>query len=107
MGMVKLRRQGSSFVVTIPAADVQRLGLRAGDLIDIEIRHARKADLRAAFGTEMAQGQDALRYLADHRHGEISGMASLRQGTGFVSTAIAVRSRARGSSQARTAKRMV
>jgi hypothetical protein len=55
--------------VTIPRREVERLALTAGRLIEVEVqpsqaREPLALDLVDAFRTEMAQGGDALRYLA-------------------------------------------
>ncbi len=65
----KVRRQGNSFVVTIPRADVERLSLREGQLVrfepqPLELYPALSSRLREhaeALGEEYAP---ALKYLA-------------------------------------------
>jgi antitoxin component of MazEF toxin-antitoxin module len=67
----KLRKVGNSYVVTVPRNEIERLGLREGQLVALEVRAVEvrpvlAADLREAFDIEFRQGQDALRYLAEH-----------------------------------------
>jgi antitoxin component of MazEF toxin-antitoxin module len=67
----KLRKVGNSFVVTIPRAEVERRGLRAGDLVDVQVtpldvRRRLPPDLQAAFDETWAEDREAYRYLAEH-----------------------------------------
>ena len=67
----KLRRSGNSFIVTVPRAEVERLGLAEGQLVTVEVRPAEvrsvlAADLREAFEVEFRRGEAGLRYLAEH-----------------------------------------
>ena len=67
----KLRRSGNSFIVTVPREEIERLGLKEGQLVTLEVRPAEMrpvlaADLRDAFEIELERGRDALRYLAGH-----------------------------------------
>jgi putative addiction module antidote len=54
MLLQKMRKVGNSFVVTIPKEEVERLNLRDGDLVGIEVRRVTvrpemAPDVRAAF----------------------------------------------------------
>jgi antitoxin component of MazEF toxin-antitoxin module len=65
----KLRRSGNSFIVTVPRAEVERLGLVEGQLVTVEVRPAEvrsvlAADLRDAFEVEFRRGEAGLRDLA-------------------------------------------
>lgn len=65
----KLRKSGNSFIVTVPREEIERLGLREGQLLTVEVRPAEvrpvlAADLRDAFTIEFDRGLDGLRYLA-------------------------------------------
>jgi putative addiction module antidote len=67
----KLRKVGNSYVVTIPKEDVERLGLREGQLLAVEIhpleiRPVLSPELRAAFEASWQRNKAAYRYLADH-----------------------------------------
>jgi len=71
MVTAKLRRSGNSFIVTVPREEIERLGLKEGELVTLEVRPAEvrsvlAADLRDAFETEFERGRDALRHLAGH-----------------------------------------
>lgn len=71
MNIGKLRRSGNSFIVTVPRDEVERLGLTEGQMVAVEVRAVEvrptlAPDLREAFETEFARGQEALRYLAEH-----------------------------------------
>jgi antitoxin component of MazEF toxin-antitoxin module len=66
----KLRRSGNSFIVTVPRDEIERLGLKEGELVSVEVRPAEvrpilAADLRDAFEAEFERGGEALRYLAE------------------------------------------
>lgn len=65
----KLRKSGNSFIVTVPRAEVERLGLKEGQFVTIEVRSAEvrpvlAADLQEAFEIEFRKGEAGLRYLA-------------------------------------------
>ena len=67
----KLRRSGNSFIVTVPREEVERLGLVEGQIVAVEVRPAEirpvlTPELREAFDVEFRQGQEGLRYLAEH-----------------------------------------
>jgi antitoxin component of MazEF toxin-antitoxin module len=67
----RLRRAGNSYVVTIPKEEVERRGLREGQLLGIEItplevRPVLRRELREAVDERWAVNEPALRYLADH-----------------------------------------
>jgi antitoxin component of MazEF toxin-antitoxin module len=64
-----LRKNGNSVVVTIPPDELERVGAHAGDLVDIELRPVDVRPrltpaLRAALEIELANGREALEYLA-------------------------------------------
>jgi antitoxin component of MazEF toxin-antitoxin module len=66
----QLRKVGNSLVVTIPKDEVERLGLREGQLLGIEItplevRPLLRPDLREALDATWEQDEPAYRYLAD------------------------------------------
>lgn len=66
----KLRKVGHSYVVTIPKEEVERLGLRVGQLVSVElhpleIRPALSPDLRQAFEGSWQRNERGYRYLAD------------------------------------------
>ena len=63
-----LRRSGNSIVVTIPREELERVGAREGDFVEVQIRPVDirprlTPDLRAAFEAELANGREALEYL--------------------------------------------
>jgi antitoxin component of MazEF toxin-antitoxin module len=65
----KLRRSGNSFIVTVPRDEVERLGLKEGQLVSVDVRAVEvrpllAADLREAFAVEFKRGRDGLDYLA-------------------------------------------
>ncbi len=67
----KLRKSGNSFIVTVPRGEMERLGLKEGQVVTVEVRPAEvrpilAADLREAFQIEFRRGQAGLRYLAEH-----------------------------------------
>ncbi|MGH2587769.1 MAG: AbrB/MazE/SpoVT family DNA-binding domain-containing protein [Dehalococcoidia bacterium] len=67
----KLRKSGNSFIVTVPRDEIERLGLKEGQFVTVEVRPAElrpvlAADLREAFEIEFERGKEALRYLAEH-----------------------------------------
>ncbi|MEJ7762203.1 MAG: hypothetical protein WKF80_05365 [Thermomicrobiales bacterium] len=67
----RLRKIGDHFVVTIPQDEVDRQGLREGDLLGLEVSsiedqpHMRDI-VRDAFEESWARSEAAYRYLADH-----------------------------------------
>jgi antitoxin component of MazEF toxin-antitoxin module len=66
----KLRKVGNSFVVTIPKEEVERRGLREGQLLAVEVhplevRPAFTPELRAAFDKSWERNEAGYRYLAD------------------------------------------
>ena len=68
MFVARLRRRGNSFVVTVPRAEVERLGLKQGRPVSLEIRPVDEQSrldpaLRHAFEVEFGRGRDALKYL--------------------------------------------
>jgi antitoxin component of MazEF toxin-antitoxin module len=71
MFVARLRRRGNSFVVTVPRAEVERLGLKEGQTVSFDIRLASarslfEPTLKNAFETEFSRGHAALKYLAEH-----------------------------------------
>ncbi|MGH2352146.1 MAG: AbrB/MazE/SpoVT family DNA-binding domain-containing protein [Chloroflexota bacterium] len=65
----KLRKVGNSYVVTIPKDEVERRGLREGQLLAVEVqpmevRPMLAPDLRAAIEETWQQDEPAYRYLA-------------------------------------------
>lgn len=66
----KLRKVGNSFVVTIPKAEVERLGLVEGQLVSVtvqplEVVPTLSPELRAIFEESWERNEDGYRYLAD------------------------------------------
>ena len=69
MVTAKLRRSGNSFVVTVPRDEVERLGLREGQLLivefhPVEVRPVLTPELREAFEASWARNEAGYRYLA-------------------------------------------
>jgi antitoxin component of MazEF toxin-antitoxin module len=65
----RVREVGNSYVVTIPKKEVQRLGLKPGDLVDValtplETRPTLSPELRAIFEESWAEDEEAYGYLA-------------------------------------------
>ena len=66
----RLRRVGNSYVVTIPKDEVERRGLRVGQLLAVEIsplevRPVMRPELVEAFEGSWERSEPAYRYLAD------------------------------------------
>lgn len=66
----KIRKQGNSFVVTIPKDEMERLDLHEGDQIAIqpvklETRAILDPDLQQALDESWEQNEAGYRYLAD------------------------------------------
>jgi antitoxin component of MazEF toxin-antitoxin module len=66
-----LRKVGEDFVVVVPSAEVERLGLREGQTVTVEITPLElDAELppaiAAAFEEMWAHNEAGLRYLAEH-----------------------------------------
>ena len=66
-----LRKNGNSVVVTIPREELERVGAREGDLVDVQIRPVDirprlTPSLEAALKIELEHGRDALEYLGSH-----------------------------------------
>lgn len=64
----RLRRAGNSYVVTIPRAEVERLGIHEGDLVavalqPVEVRPVLTPELRAVAEASWERNQRAYRYL--------------------------------------------
>jgi antitoxin component of MazEF toxin-antitoxin module len=69
--MQKLRRNGNSYIVTIPRSEVERLNLRVGQMVAVQVqpldvRPVLSPDLREAFEEEFRTSEAALRHLATH-----------------------------------------
>lgn len=67
----KLRKVGNSYVVTIPKEEVDRRGLKEGQLLAVdiqplEVRPTLSPDLREAFEESWRRNEKAYRYLGDH-----------------------------------------
>lgn len=65
----KLRKVGNSYVVTIPKREVERRGLREGQLLAVqveplEVRPVLPPDMREAFEESWREDEAAYRYLA-------------------------------------------
>jgi antitoxin component of MazEF toxin-antitoxin module len=66
----KLRRAGNSVVLTIPADELERLGLREGqqvavELHQVELRPVLSPELKASVDRLFPIHERAIRYLAD------------------------------------------
>lgn len=66
----KLRKVGNSYVVTIPKDEVERRGLREGQLLAIEVEPLEVVPMMSpevlkAFEESWARNEEAYRYLAD------------------------------------------
>lgn len=67
----KLRRVGNSYVVTIPRSEIQRKGLREGQLLAVDVQPLEvyptlRPELQEAFEASWARSEAAYRYLAEH-----------------------------------------
>ena len=67
---LKLRKAGNSYVVTIPREEVERRGLKAGELVGVEItrldvRPVLRPELRSAFEASWRRSEAAYRLLAE------------------------------------------
>jgi AbrB family looped-hinge helix DNA binding protein len=70
IGIQKVRRIGSSLVVTIPKPAAEGLGISEGDQVEVslqplELRPRLDSALRAAMDAAREQTEPDLRYLAD------------------------------------------
>lgn len=66
-----LRRNGNSIVITVPREEMEKVGAHEGELVDVQIRPVEirprlTPRVEAALAIELANGREALRYLADH-----------------------------------------
>ncbi len=66
----KLRRQGNSYVVTIPREEIERQHLKEGQLLlidvqPVEIRPVLRPELRAAFEESWKRNEAGYRALVD------------------------------------------
>jgi antitoxin component of MazEF toxin-antitoxin module len=65
----KLRKSGNSFIVTVPRNEIERLGLREGQIVSVEVhpvevRPTLTPDVRAAFDASWERNEAGYRYLA-------------------------------------------
>ena len=65
----KLRRSGNSFIVTVPKDEVERLELKEGQTVAVEVRPVEvrpvlAPDLREAFEASWERNEVGYRYLA-------------------------------------------
>jgi antitoxin component of MazEF toxin-antitoxin module len=65
----KLRRSGNSFIVTVPKDEVERLALKEGQTVAVEVRPVEvrpilAPDLREAFEASWEHNEAGYRYLA-------------------------------------------
>jgi putative addiction module antidote len=70
MIQAKIRKQGNSFVVTIPREEMERLDLREGDQIafqptKLETRIVLRPELQKVLDESWEQNEAGYRYLAD------------------------------------------
>jgi len=70
MFMQKVRKNGNSLGVTIPREDAERLGLKEGDTVAIQVNKVRlqielPSDVRSAAGRAMREHGPDLEYLRD------------------------------------------
>ena len=70
MIQAKIRKQGNSYVVTIPREEMERLDLHEGDQIafqatKLETRAVLRPEIRAAWERTWEQNEEGFRYLAD------------------------------------------
>jgi antitoxin component of MazEF toxin-antitoxin module len=66
-----LRKNGNSVVVSIPRDELERAGVRVGDMVEVQIRPVDirprlTPSLEAALTIELANGREALEYLGTH-----------------------------------------
>jgi antitoxin component of MazEF toxin-antitoxin module len=66
-----VRKNGGSIVVTISREELERVGARIGDLVDVQIRPVDVTprltpDLEDVFKIEMVHGRETLEYLGRH-----------------------------------------
>jgi antitoxin component of MazEF toxin-antitoxin module len=67
----KIRKQGNSYVVTIPRAEMERYGLHEGDQVAFtptrqETRYALRPEVQRALDRVITNSQDAFEYLDKH-----------------------------------------
>jgi antitoxin component of MazEF toxin-antitoxin module len=67
----KVRKSGNSYIVTIPKTEMQRLNLRVGQMVGVQIQPLEvvpvlRPELREAFEAEFQGSEAALEYLATH-----------------------------------------
>ena len=68
MVTAKLRKTGNSYAVTIPREELDRLGIREGDMVSIEVRKLdlrpqMSPDIRAAFDHVVKEYAEDIEYL--------------------------------------------
>lgn len=66
-----LRKSGGSVVVTIPREELERAGVREGDMVEVQIRPVEvrprlTPNLERSLRIELANGREALNYLGSH-----------------------------------------
>ena len=61
MALAKVRKVGGSLVVTIPKEVVEEEGVRPGELVNLEIRKAKKSFFGAAKGIGPFTSKDEMR----------------------------------------------
>lgn len=71
MSYQKLRKIGNSYGVTIPKEEIERRGLRPGQLLavevhPVEVRPVLAPDLREALDATWEEDQAAYQWLAEH-----------------------------------------
>jgi antitoxin component of MazEF toxin-antitoxin module len=66
-----LRKNGGSIVVSIPREELERAGVKEGDMVEIQIRPVDvrprlTPSLEASLQIELANGRETLEYLGSH-----------------------------------------
>jgi len=66
-----LRKNGGSIVVSIPREELDRIGVREGDMVEVQIRPVDirprlTPSLEASLRIELANGRETLEYLGSH-----------------------------------------
>lgn len=67
----KIRKSGNNYVVTIPKAEMERLGLHEGDMVSLDVRKVEHEaqldhDARVAFERSLKMHKEDYEYLADN-----------------------------------------
>ena len=65
----KLRKSGNSFIVTVPREEIERLDLKEGQMVSVEVhplevRPVLTRELRDAFDASWGRNEAGYRYLA-------------------------------------------